>query len=386
MQATKKILLAVSGMSPQIITETLYSLIQEEWIPDEVHLITTAQGRQNAVLQLLQGERHFQRLLDDYQVTHPVAFSEDSIVVIRDREGRELDDLRTPQDNEAGADTICRVIRELTNNTDTELHVSLAGGRKTMGFYAGYALSLFGRHHDGLSHVLVSEYYESNPDFFYPTPYTRVIRTRDGKVLDAAAARVWLARIPFVRLRNRLPDALLNGTHSFSEAVRLAREATEDVHLSLYPKECRYSINGKQGRLSPLHMGLLLWMAVRRQHGRAPFEPVVEGEVRSPKEFLAIAHKHWLNPHAKTEELLQREGITQSWLEQNLSRLNRELARTVGPELAERCKVASRSFGRYRGYALPADLVIHLETSEGDPAFVSEHFLGAEHNGNQRGN
>ncbi len=44
-----KILLAVSGMSPQIITETLYALHQEQaWLPDEVHLITTLQGKLKA--------------------------------------------------------------------------------------------------------------------------------------------------------------------------------------------------------------------------------------------------------------------------------------------------------------------------------------------------
>jgi CRISPR-associated protein (TIGR02584 family) len=35
--------------------------------------------------------------------------------------------------------------------------MSIAGGRKTMGFYAGYALSLYGRAQDRMSHVLVEE-------------------------------------------------------------------------------------------------------------------------------------------------------------------------------------------------------------------------------------
>ncbi len=227
-QEPRKVFLAVSGMSPQIITETLYALIQEKhWIPDEVHLITTEQGKQNAVLQLLEGERHFQRLLKDYQVNQPVLFSEQNIAVIQDAGGQVLADLRTPQDNETAADTICTVIRELTSDADTELHVSLAGGRKTMGFYAGYALSLFGRPQDRLSHVLVSEGYESLRDFFYPTPTTRVIYDRDGKSLDASKAQVWLAEIPFVRLRGGLSQSLLNGQHGFSETVALARKATE---------------------------------------------------------------------------------------------------------------------------------------------------------------
>src|SRR5690606_3539532 len=71
----RRVLLAVSGMSPQIITETLYALIVEHaWVPHEVRLITTAQGKDKAVSQLLEGERHFQRLLDDYRITQPIRF------------------------------------------------------------------------------------------------------------------------------------------------------------------------------------------------------------------------------------------------------------------------------------------------------------------------
>jgi CRISPR-associated protein (TIGR02584 family) len=61
-------------------------------------------------------------------------------------------------------------VRELTADPDCAIHASIAGGRKTMGFYLGYALSLFGRPQDRLSHVLVSSPFESNQNFFYPLP------------------------------------------------------------------------------------------------------------------------------------------------------------------------------------------------------------------------
>jgi CRISPR-associated protein (TIGR02584 family) len=41
-----------------------------------------------------------------------------------------------------------------TADPQASLHVSIAGERKTMGFYVGYALSLFGRTQGRLSHVL----------------------------------------------------------------------------------------------------------------------------------------------------------------------------------------------------------------------------------------
>lgn len=361
----RRILLAVSGMSPQIITETLYALVtqSEPWVPHEVHLITTAEGRNNAESQLLQGSSHFQRLLRDYAIAELIRFGDDTIHVIRDSAGVELSDLRTPGENEAAADCICEKIRELTECPDTELHVSLAGGRKTMGFYAGYALSLFGREQDRLSHVLVSEKYESNPDFFYPTPASRIIQNRNGEQLDAQDAEVWLAEIPFVRLRSSLPPGLLTGTHSFSQAVELARRATEKPRLKLQPKSCTYQMNGVTGKLSSIQMALLLWASMRCGKGTCidPVVSVEEDRSEDTRELLTLAEDYWVEIPSKTVANLQSDGLTQEWLEQNVSRLNNKLKKALGPELAERCKLASRSRGRKRGYALPTNLSIEIE-------------------------
>lgn len=49
----RKILLAVTGLSPQIVTETLYALAVGQdtpWIPDEIHLITSCEGAERARL------------------------------------------------------------------------------------------------------------------------------------------------------------------------------------------------------------------------------------------------------------------------------------------------------------------------------------------------
>ncbi|MEJ2445061.1 MAG: CRISPR-associated ring nuclease Csm6 [Exilibacterium sp.] len=178
-QHYRRILVAVSGMSPQIITETFYGLCgapqrrDHPWIPHEIHLITTEDGREQARLQLLEGKCHFQQFLQDYGIVEPPHFALDTIHVIRAVDGTPLADLRTPAENEAAADFITDKIREFTCDDGTELHVSLAGGRKTMGFYIGYALSLFGRPQDRLSHVLVNSEYESLKNFFYPTPEKR---------------------------------------------------------------------------------------------------------------------------------------------------------------------------------------------------------------------
>lgn len=355
----KKILLLVSGMSPQIITETLYALITqpEPWVPDTIHLITTEIGKNNAVLQLLNGEKYFARLLHDYAVTKHIAFDESCIHLI-EKNGQVLSDLRTPSDNEAAADFISEKIRHFTQDDSTELHVSLAGGRKTMGFYMGYALSLYGRAQDKLSHVLVSDKYESNPQFFYPTPITKVISDRNGSPLDASKAEVWLAEIPFVRMRSSLPESLLLHAKSFSETVNLVRLANESPVLKLLPKQQKIMLNGVSAKLSPVHMTFMLWIA----NANEPIKPLVDGEssLDYKNDFLSAAEKYWLEVTSRTTDSIAK-GMTKDFMQINISRLNKELRKGFGEALANRCKLASRKTKQGKGYALPSDISVEIE-------------------------
>ena len=148
-QHPRRILLAVTGLSPQIVTETLYALAltrEPAFIPTEVHLLTTADGAKFARAALLHPDGgQFQALLKDYpRIGHP-AFDDANIHVIVGPDGKPLADIRTPAENAAAADAITSLVAKLTSDDSSALHVSVAGGRKTMGFYLGYAFSLFAR-------------------------------------------------------------------------------------------------------------------------------------------------------------------------------------------------------------------------------------------------
>ncbi len=210
-ESPRRILLCACGITPQVVTESLYCLrvaAEERFAVNEVHIITTARGREAAEASLLVAG-HFAQLCKDYGFDD-IRFDASHIEVIRDPLGSELDDIRSPEENAAAADCITELIRRLSSDEGAALHVSLAGGRKTMSYYAGYALSLFGRPQDRLSHVLVKEEFEAEPEFFYPTPDSRAIRTRSGRHLDASRATLTLANIPFVRLRGTLPAHILS--------------------------------------------------------------------------------------------------------------------------------------------------------------------------------
>jgi len=267
---SRRILLAATGLSPQIVTETLYALaVQGEprWVPTEVHLITTAEGAERARHSLLSADlAWFARLIADYRLP-PIAFSESHIHVLEDANGAPLPDIRTPADNDQAADQLTELVRRFTADPATQVHASIAGGRKTMGYYLGYALSLFGRPGDRLSHVLVSEPFESTWDFFYPTPYSRIIETRDHKLADTAQARVMLAEIPFVSLRHELPKALLAGKASFSATVAAARAGLGAPELLIDYRARLIRAGGRTIALPPTQLAFIGWMARRRLRG-----------------------------------------------------------------------------------------------------------------------
>ena len=279
---SRRLLVAVTGLSPPIVTETLYALaVRQEppFVPTEVRLITTEEGAERAKLSLLHPESGwFHRLRTDYDLP-PIAFGPERIHVLKDAGGRPLGDIRSPEDNERAADTITDVVRELTQDDGSALHVSIAGGRKTMGFYLGYALSLYGRAQDRLSHVLVNAPYESHREFFYPTPRSKLIHTPDpnSRPYDARDAKVTLAEIPFVRLREGLNPDLMEGTASFSAVVADAQRALPPLALKLDPDRCTVTAGGESFGMKPAWFAFYWMLAERARRGRPGVHWIEEG-------------------------------------------------------------------------------------------------------------
>mgnify|MGYP002619575988 CR=1 FL=1 len=333
----RRVLLAVTGLSPQVVTETLYALAtrkDEPFIPDEVHLVTTAEGAERARLALLSEQPGwFHRLREDYDLPS-IRLDADTIHVIRDSAGNTLDDIRAPEDNLVCANFITEKVRELTADPSTILHVSIAGGRKTMGFLLGYALSLFGRPSDRLSHVIVSEPFESSWEFFYPTPYSRVIETRDRKLADTRDAKISLAEIPFVSLRHGLPQALLLGHSSYRATVEAARIGVSPATLEIAPGTREVHIHGKRFTLSPTELALLCVFARHTQQRQPPLAAPAKG-VREPEwaERLLKELRSILGPLGditKTERALHG-GMDGEYFSSLLSKLRRSLIRQLGP-------------------------------------------------------
>ncbi|TLD46892.1 MAG: hypothetical protein FAZ92_00843 [Accumulibacter sp.] len=339
----RRILVAVTGLSPQIVTETLYALAvapaqgASAFVPSEIYLITTRSGAEKARLALLSDEPGwFHRLCRDYALP-PIDFAAEDIHVLTDAAGDPLEDIRSPDDNRCAADGITELVRDFTADPDCALHVSIAGGRKTMGFFLGYALSLYGRPQDRLSHVLVAEPFESSSAFYYPTPASQVIEVAGGRLADAASAQITLADLPIVSLRHGLPEALLTGRASYSEAVAAARLALAPPQLTIDLAGRRIRAAGKVFALPPAELALLSVFARRALRGEpplpAPPKEVPDAEWR--KRYRV--ELHWINgllgESERTEKAL-RDGMDGRYFSSRLSKLNETLNRQLGPAAA----------------------------------------------------
>lgn len=209
----KHILLCVAGLTPQIVTETLYALTQQRGEPvDEIRIITTLDGRDRVMSTLLTNpakrEGKFFDFCRDFGIApESISFSESHITLLQAADKKHLTDIRSLEDNESAANQICDMVRELTEDASTRLHASAAGGRKTLSIYLTAAMQLFGRQQDRLSHVLVS------PDelettfgrsFYYIAPGEIMdLEDRAGNIhrVETSKLRIDLADIPFIRLR-----------------------------------------------------------------------------------------------------------------------------------------------------------------------------------------
>lgn len=179
----------VIGHSPAIITETLAAMASDGEAMTEIRVCTTASGA--AILkQALFDQGGWRDFVAEYPQYGQTRFSPKDFLVPAG-----LDDIRGEEDNRAMVETILAMVRKAVEERPRVL-ASIAGGRKTMGYYLGFAMSLFGRPHDRLTHVLVPAEWEQNRDFLFPS--------------SSEAHRIDLVEVPFIRVHDHLGSVLRN--------------------------------------------------------------------------------------------------------------------------------------------------------------------------------
>ena len=342
----REILIFVAGTTPQIITETLYGLIvgkKPPVIPDEVYILTTESGKRSIQEELVykEGLAGFQKEFG----LRAIPFDEENIIILTDSRGQPLDDIREADQNEAVGDLIADFIRKKAGDPASRLHCSLAGGRKTMSFYLGSALQLFGHPWDRLYHVLVSPEFESHPEFFYKPKKDRILSLRDsrGKVvrkLNTRDARISLAEIPFLSLRGKLS---LNGKsyrELIAESQREINTATIQLPLKVDFRDHLIEIGDRTIEMVP--MQLVVYSAfLREKVNRCRysdretclectdcFPTLIDLSSRRALEEMTEDYRKIYGPKSsRMDDFLQKwpEGMEVEAFRQQISKINRTL-------------------------------------------------------------
>lgn len=212
------VLVAVTGMSPAILTETVWALAHETppILPKRVVAFGTTRSREEIRKELIDsGVWESLRAALKARPDELIFGDTGDHIRVFTRGARELDDIRTPEENAAAADFILEHLRQFTENPDLRVIASIAGGRKTMGALLYAALTLIGRETDRITHVLADEKLEGrrDPRFFFPNT-------------AGETKGITLADVPFVPLRNkfvelgRMPGGFTTLVRHYTRALR----------------------------------------------------------------------------------------------------------------------------------------------------------------------
>jgi len=263
------ILLAIAGLSPQVITETLYALHQEGIRVDEIHVITTRVGHDclnNRLFAAADGK--YYRYLEEYAIDpKSISFSQNNFYILRDEKGNPLDDITGEEDNEILLKMCLTLAHRFTRKQKNTVFFSIAGGRKTMSACLMVAAQMYARPQDRIYHVLVSPEFEGHKDFYYPPVKPVMLELRDnrGQIMlkETTYAKVTLVPIPFISLRAAAQDGKTGHVQTPSELFRyLVREKKQPLIIDL--REGMVTYKKSALKMMPSRLALYVFLAVQK--------------------------------------------------------------------------------------------------------------------------
>ena len=340
----KELFLFIVGITPQIVTETIYALIHKNppIHPDRILIITTSTGKDKLEKELIKSGR-----LEAFFKEFKLKAVAPEIMVIKNGKGEPLDDIKTYTDNEDTGDFITSIVEKLTEDKGVRLHCSLAGGRKTMGFYLGSALSFFGRPWDKLYHVLVNPEFESHPDFYWKPKKNKTIEARlpDGSIrrINTRDASIQLAELPFIRLGEKFSIK----KKGFRELVKEGQRELDIAHIQ---KELRVDLRARTITIGDVSikmepMQIFVYTAFLRQkieYCRYPRRKYCRDCTDCFEYIHTILDKDNIKKRAKDyeriynrykmEELLekQKDGISEAVLRSYVSKIKKTIFTSIG--------------------------------------------------------
>lgn len=174
------------------------------------------------------------------------------------------------------------------------IHASLAGGRKTMSYYLGQAMNLFGRKQDRLSHVLLKPEYEYQVGNFYYPFQPEALRDKKGEPLSLTAdddTIITLSEFPVINLQS---------------SINIHRFKSSNLHFN----QILYAIDDEQnGVMHPIDLSVVKKYNKGRLKMRFGWD-TVEIEPQNLAVLLWLAWRDWTSPQNATVNLSTSNGQT----------------------------------------------------------------------------
>lgn len=246
----KKVLIALCGKSPQIITETLFALHIRNSFPERLVILTTETGRALCRTTLLHPrDGKLSSLMKRLQINWPLILRDEDIHTPVSSTEQPIMDIHTEEDSRRFLDLCLKVVFALSKDADSELIFSIAGGRKTMSAALALAAQCYARPQDSMFHVLVPQELETDQSFFFPT------RSEKNDIIT-------LTPVPFFRMREHLSSDFFRSPGTM-ETLSYVCMPQKPLHISLYLDECSLVCEGKTLRLPPALFAVYTFFAMR---------------------------------------------------------------------------------------------------------------------------
>jgi len=287
--ASQTVLIAVTGLSPAVLTETLWALAHDRirpTIPDKVIVLTTLTGAQRMKDQLfgadelwltlrrqLLGKNHATDLRLDFAETP------DRLKVFTRKSGgkrMELDRMDTLEETESVGDCLVEEIWNWVGRPDTRVLSSISGGFKTMSALMYAAMSVLGAPEDRILHVLVDDPFDggTKPLYYWPDQPTQALLTTRpskagpaGTMVKASLMKPVLTDVRFPALRKLFMDYGFKKPPSFAALVQRCQESVDTLAahpietLELEPATLEVRVNHQRVEVSPTQFYILLYLA-----------------------------------------------------------------------------------------------------------------------------